>query len=108
MEFSRQEYWSGLPFPSPEPILPKLYKEIFYSLLPRINRLLPSWLNAAIREYINCFIMGGGLGSGRDRQHLASEGSPWVLGGCGSFSKCDLWIPGDPQALYRRFVRSNH
>ena len=37
MEFSRQEYWSGLPLPSPKDKLGLLKIQNFYSLKPSIN-----------------------------------------------------------------------
>ena len=75
-------FHSRIDYPA-EPILPKLYKEILYSLLPRISRLLPRKLNAAVRVLIVS------LWEGRDREPgvsegLASEGSPELHSGSGS------------------------
>ena len=42
MGFSRQEYWSGLPFPSPINMLSRLV----ITFLPRSKRLLISWLQS--------------------------------------------------------------
>ena len=41
MGFSRQEYWSGVPLPSPN-----MLSRLVITLLPRSRRLLISWLQS--------------------------------------------------------------
>ena len=58
MGFSRQEYWSGLPFPSPvdlsdpgiEPRSPTLQAEALTSELPRVGAKSSQWLVSLYNE----------------------------------------------------------
>ena len=51
MDFSRQEYWSGLPFPSPGPFL-KMIKNSTYLI-----RLLSGWtVTTYVKHLVNCLV----------------------------------------------------
>ena len=51
MEFSRQEYWSGLPFPSPgESSQPRDWTQVFYTA----GRFFTAW---DTREYVSLWLI---------------------------------------------------
>ena len=66
MEFSRQEYWSGLPFPSPadlpnpgiEPRSPELQADALPAELPGKPWCLEEWCQ--IRSIVGVRVVGGG------------------------------------------------
>ena len=56
MEFSRQEYWSGLPFPSPNPKEGQCQRMSNYrtiALISHANKVMLKILQARLQQYVN-------------------------------------------------------
>ena len=82
MEFSRQEYWSGLPFPSPgdlpdagiEPGSPALQADALPSEPPG------KWLSTVPAEYYSTWVFPGGASG---KEPACSAGDPGSIPGPG-------------------------
>jgi len=74
MGFSRQEYWSGVPLPSP-PIITSEIKFIILKLFPP-PKSRPRWLHSRISQTLREEITPGGRqeGGSRGRGHMYTYG----------------------------------
>ena len=100
MEFSRQEHWSGLPFPSPgdlpdpgnEPVSPPLQADalLLGSSLGRIHGVTSGW-TASAREDVRPGLIGPSLG-GREREREREKESDQTGDAAKSGRVCQCFI----------------